>query len=42
MTDDKVIDRALELGMVIPEDDSETEPEQNTETIISTEADTEF
>jgi hypothetical protein len=41
MTDDRVIDRALELGMVIPEDDSASQSEQNTENFSPLESDTE-
>jgi hypothetical protein len=41
MTDDRVIERATELGMVIPEDDSASQSEQNTENISPLESDTE-
>jgi hypothetical protein len=41
MTDDRVIERATELGMVIPEDDSASQSEQNTEYFDPLESDTE-
>jgi hypothetical protein len=41
MTDDRVIERAKELGMVIPGDDGASQSEQNTEIITPLESDTE-